>query len=682
MAVLNNSTNGAPLNNVGGIGGGSGGLVGGMIETVISQTTVATGFSITLLSTSHLTVLRSSGNTLLASGTITMPASPAANQRHLVTCVGGVAALTVLPNAGQTVLNPPTSLRAGGSFEMLYSATVWVPYYGNTQTNVSVYAGNPNGNVAGIQGDFVVDTTDTQLWYCSTSGIAALAVWTLLAGSGITTINGNTGSVTGSTVSISGGASAGTTVLFTGSGTALTLGLTDSSNNTFLGGAGIVAGFTGSNNTVIGSGAANVLTTASGNVGLGALFASSLTTGSNNTGLGFQSLASLITGSRNVAIGENAGGSYSGAESDNVLINNPGTTGDSNTLRISASGTSSQQVSKAFIGGINGVTLSGTPSLVTSISGDQLGTATIGSGLTLSGGTLTASGSTSNAQIQATAATTAALTGTYNNGTAGVGATFTVTATGVQTYDGHTVALNDVILIKNQASPFQNGVYLTTTAGAVGVSAVYTRATNYNTSALLYSNIVIKVLTGTLNGGANYSLLATSGMAGVITIGTTNLQYGIIPSMAASTSPVSGLVQNDYSAGSGITNSVGGSTGVYIYNGGATVSTSLPTGVMWTWTSQAVSATGAVGTRYVITAASKTITLPATAAFGSEIEVISSGFTFTVAPGSGQNIVSGTTSGTVGLVTTTVGMTTRFICTVANTTWQVITSNIAGFTLT
>jgi hypothetical protein len=82
------------------------------------------------------------------------------------------------------------------------------------------------------------------------------------------------------------------------------------------------------------------------------------------------------------------------------------------------------------------------------------------------------------------AATTANLTGTYAAGTTGadggtgVGATLTITATGVLTIDGVTLALNDRVLVKNQTVATQNGIYTVTTAGATGVAAILTRSTD------------------------------------------------------------------------------------------------------------------------------------------------------------------------------------------------------------
>jgi hypothetical protein len=89
-----------------------------------------------------------------------------------------------------------------------------------------------------------------------------------------------------------------------------------------------------------------------------------------------------------------------------------------------------------------------------------------------------------NVHDEVQVATTTALVGTYVNGSAdasqgtGIGATFTITATGALVIDGYTTVLNDRVLLKNQTTASQNGIYKVTTAGASGVSAVLTRATD------------------------------------------------------------------------------------------------------------------------------------------------------------------------------------------------------------
>lgn len=76
------------------------------------------------------------------------------------------------------------------------------------------------------------------------------------------------------------------------------------------------------------------------------------------------------------------------------------------------------------------------------------------------------------------AATTANLVGVYLNGSSGVGATFTYTATGVDTIDGVSLTLGMRVLLKNQTTTLQNGIYTVTTAGAIGVAGILTRATD------------------------------------------------------------------------------------------------------------------------------------------------------------------------------------------------------------
>lgn len=84
-------------------------------------------------------------------------------------------------------------------------------------------------------------------------------------------------------------------------------------------------------------------------------------------------------------------------------------------------------------------------------------------------------------------ATTANLTATYANGTAGVGATLTATANGVMAaIDGVTPVATTPpqrVLVKNQTAPAQNGIYTVTSVGAAGAPWVLTRAIDADTSA-------------------------------------------------------------------------------------------------------------------------------------------------------------------------------------------------------
>lgn len=95
-------------------------------------------------------------------------------------------------------------------------------------------------------------------------------------------------------------------------------------------------------------------------------------------------------------------------------------------------------------------------------------------------------------------ATTAALPAiVYNNGSSGVGATLTAVSFGAISIDGTTPSVGDRILIKNQASTLQNGIYTVTTVGTVAVLFVLTRATDFNEAADIDSGDTVFVSAGT-----------------------------------------------------------------------------------------------------------------------------------------------------------------------------------------
>ena len=118
-------------------------------------------------------------------------------------------------------------------------------------------------------------------------------------------------------------------------------------------------------------------------------------------------------------------------------------------------------------------------------------------------------------------ATAAALpSNVYSNGASGAGATLTAVATGVLTVDGVTVALNDRVLVKNEAAPASNGLYACTVAGAIGVAYVLTRATDMNTAAQVPGAFCFTEQ-GTANAGAGFTVASP----GPFTIGTTAITW-------------------------------------------------------------------------------------------------------------------------------------------------------------
>lgn len=120
------------------------------------------------------------------------------------------------------------------------------------------------------------------------------------------------------------------------------------------------------------------------------------------------------------------------------------------------------------------------------------------------------------------AATTAALpANTYSNGSSGVGATLIGIVSGVLTVDGHTVALNDRILVKNESAQANNGIYICTTAGAIGVAYILTRAADSNTPSEIQGAYTLIEL-GTTNATTQWANTNSSAP----TIGTTAITFG------------------------------------------------------------------------------------------------------------------------------------------------------------
>jgi hypothetical protein len=95
----------------------------------------------------------------------------------------------------------------------------------------------------------------------------------------------------------------------------------------------------------------------------------------------------------------------------------------------------------------------------------------------------------------ATPASLASLTGgtvTYNNGTAGVGATLTLSVA-LTTLDGYTLLNGNRVLVKNEATQANNGIYTWATGGTV-----LTRATDFDTAVEMASGDFTFVSSGSL----------------------------------------------------------------------------------------------------------------------------------------------------------------------------------------
>lgn len=117
----------------------------------------------------------------------------------------------------------------------------------------------------------------------------------------------------------------------------------------------------------------------------------------------------------------------------------------------------------------------------------------------------------------ATPGTLASITGgtvTYNNGTAGVGATLTLSVA-LTVLDGYTLLNGNRILVKNEVAQANNGIYTWATGGTV-----LTRATDFDTAAEMASGDFTFVSNGTLYGNTGWVQTDP-----VITVGTSPVTW-------------------------------------------------------------------------------------------------------------------------------------------------------------
>jgi hypothetical protein len=135
------------------------------------------------------------------------------------------------------------------------------------------------------------------------------------------------------------------------------------------------------------------------------------------------------------------------------------------------------------------------------------------------------------------------LNATYNNGTAGVGATLTNAGTqAALVIDGVTVSVADRVLVYEQTNQTQNGIYVVTDVGSGSTNWILTRSSDadtyvINSAAGLSEGSTTFVQQGATGAGETYTCNTT----GVITFGTTNITFAQISSAQI------------YSAGTGLT---------------------------------------------------------------------------------------------------------------------------------
>ena len=177
----------------------------------------------------------------------------------------------------------------------------------------------------------------------------------------------------------------------------------------------------------------------------------------------------------------------------------------------------------------------------------------------------------------ATPATLASITGgtvTYNNGTAGVGATLTLSVA-LTVLDGYTLQNGDRVLVKNEVASANNGIYTWATGGTV-----LTRATDFDTAAEMASGDFTFITNGTLY--ANTGWVQTDPVTIVGTSPVTWVQFSGAGTYTAGTGLT--LTGSQFSLTAPVTAALGGTgytsyaVGDTLYASGATTLSKLALG--------------------------------------------------------------------------------------------------------
>ena len=118
-------------------------------------------------------------------------------------------------------------------------------------------------------------------------------------------------------------------------------------------------------------------------------------------------------------------------------------------------------------------------------------------------------------------ATTSNLTATYANGTAGVGATLTNSGTQADlVIDAVTLVVGNRVLVKDQATGLQNGIYTVTNIGSASTNWILTRASDYDVIAQTVRGDTVSIISGTASSASLWMLTST-----VTTIGTDSFAF-------------------------------------------------------------------------------------------------------------------------------------------------------------
>ena len=138
-----------------------------------------------------------------------------------------------------------------------------------------------------------------------------------------------------------------------------------------------------------------------------------------------------------------------------------------------------------------------------------------------------------------TAATTSNLNATYYNGASGSDATLTnADAQKTLVIDGVTLSGGSLVLVKDQTTMFQNGIYTVINTGSISTNWVLRRITAYDSALQMTRGGTISVFNGTLWAASVWMLTATVTAVGTSDIIFTNIDKTSLSSVLGTTKQI------------------------------------------------------------------------------------------------------------------------------------------------
>lgn len=289
--------------------------------------------------------------------------------------------------------------------------------------------------------------------------------------------------------------------------------------NTAVGNLAVSSNTVGSQNTGVGHAAINN-TTGTNNSALGNSAGNSLTSGSNNTFIGSLANTNSATGTNRTAIGYNA----------SVTADNSVQLGDVNVTLVNTSGAySGTRYTSTVATGTAPLTVAST-TLVTNLNADLLDGLNTASANTAS--TVMTRDANGRSQVSDPAADLDIANKQYVDSVASgldvkasvrvktTGANITLAGGAPNTLDGVTLAANDRILVTDQTTASQNGIYFVQTLGT-GATGTWVRTTDADTSTEVTAGMFTFVVEGTTHADSGWILTTND----AITLGTTALTF-------------------------------------------------------------------------------------------------------------------------------------------------------------